>query len=40
MVSDIVGVDPSEVRIGMPVQVEFVAFDDELTLPQFRTVSS
>ncbi|HET7653641.1 MAG TPA: bifunctional MaoC family dehydratase N-terminal/OB-fold nucleic acid binding domain-containing protein [Acidimicrobiales bacterium] len=39
MVSDIIGIDPADVRIGMPVEVEFVKFDDELTLPQFRPVA-
>ena len=38
LVSNIVGVDPSAIEIGMPVLVEFVDFDDELTLPQFRPV--
>lgn len=36
LVSDIVGVEPSDVHVGLPVEVEFVAFDEELTLPQFR----
>jgi uncharacterized OB-fold protein/acyl dehydratase len=36
LVSNLVGVEPSAVRIGMPVAVEFVTFDDELTLPQFH----
>ena len=36
LVSNVVGIDPSAVHVGMPVQVEFTAFDDELTLPQFR----
>ena len=36
LVSNVVGVDPGEVCVGMPVEVEFVAFDDELTLPQFH----
>ena len=40
LVSDIVGIEPGDIRIGMPVEVEFVRFDDELTLPQFRPVSS
>ena len=31
-----IGIDPAEVRIGMPVEVEMVAVDDELTLPMFR----
>lgn len=40
IVSDIVGIAPGEIRIGMPVQVEFEAFDDELTLPVFRPVDA
>jgi uncharacterized OB-fold protein len=36
LVSNLVGVEPDGVRIGMPVEMELVAFDDELTLPQFR----
>lgn len=36
LVSNIIGVEPGDVHVGMPVEVEMVAFDDELTLPQFR----
>ena len=36
LVADLVGVDPADVHIGMPVGGEFVAVDDELTLPMFR----
>jgi uncharacterized OB-fold protein len=36
LVADFVGVEPGDVTIGMPMQVEFVAYDDELTLPAFR----
>ena len=36
LVADLVGVDPADVRIGMPVEVEIVAADDELTMPMFR----
>jgi uncharacterized OB-fold protein/acyl dehydratase len=36
LVSDIVGVEPADVRVGMPLEAEMVAFDDELTLPQFH----
>jgi uncharacterized OB-fold protein/acyl dehydratase len=36
LVADLIGVDPAEVRIGMPVVVDMVAVDDELTLPMFR----
>jgi uncharacterized OB-fold protein/acyl dehydratase len=38
-VSNLLGVEPDQVQIGTPVQVEFVEFDDELTLPQFRPVA-
>jgi len=36
VVSNLVDVEPGWIEIGMPVEVTFVAFDDELTLPQFR----
>jgi uncharacterized OB-fold protein len=36
LVADLVGLAPDAVRIGMPVAAEFVAVDDELTLPMFR----
>jgi uncharacterized OB-fold protein/acyl dehydratase len=36
LVSNVIGVDPADVHVGMPVAVEFVAVDDELTLHQFR----
>jgi uncharacterized OB-fold protein len=36
LVADLLGVAPDAVRIGMPVVVDFVAVDDELTLPMFR----
>ena len=36
LVADIVGLAPEAVTIGMPVVVDFVAVDDELTLPLFR----
>lgn len=36
LVADLIGVDPGHVAIGMPVVVEMVAVDDELTLPMFR----
>jgi uncharacterized OB-fold protein len=35
LVSDIIGIDPAAITVGMGVQVEFVDFDDELTLPLF-----
>ena len=36
MVSNVIGVAPDEVRIGMPVRLEFPRVDDELELPLFR----
>ena len=36
MVSNVVDVPPEDVRIGMPVEVTFVAVDPGLTLPMFR----
>jgi uncharacterized OB-fold protein len=36
LVSNLVGVDPEDVAVGMAVEVEFVDFDPDLTLPQFR----
>ena len=40
LVSNIIGCPLDEIAIGMPVEVEFVAFDDELTLPQFKPVGA
>ncbi|MFE9395637.1 bifunctional MaoC family dehydratase N-terminal/OB-fold nucleic acid binding domain-containing protein [Streptomyces flavidovirens] len=36
MVSNVVGVPYDKVRIGMPVELEFLRVDDELELPVFR----
>ena len=36
IISDVVDVPYDKVRIGMPVQLEFRAYDDELVLPVFR----
>ncbi|MEU9299136.1 OB-fold domain-containing protein [Streptomyces sp. NPDC048269] len=36
MISNITGVPCDKVRIGMPVQVEFLRVDDDLELPVFR----
>jgi len=35
LTSNIVGLAPSEIRIGMPVRVVFEELDDEVTLPKF-----
>jgi uncharacterized OB-fold protein/acyl dehydratase len=36
MVGELVGTDPGQVRIGLPVRVDFQRVDDELTLPVWR----
>ncbi len=36
LVSNLVGVEPDEIRIGMPVEVFFEEVDPEATLPLFR----
>jgi len=36
IVTDLVGIAPEDVEIGLAVEVEFNAVDDELVLPQFR----
>jgi uncharacterized protein len=36
LVANIVGVDPGDIRIGMPVEVEWVDHDPDLSLPAFR----
>jgi uncharacterized OB-fold protein/acyl dehydratase len=35
LITNVVDIDPADVEIGMPVQVRFVAVDEELTLPLF-----
>jgi hypothetical protein len=37
MVSNLCGIDPKDVEVGLPVEVFYEAFnDDELVLHQFR----
>lgn len=36
LVTNLVGIEPSDVRIGLPVELELVPVDDDLTLPMFR----
>ncbi|MGC0415487.1 bifunctional MaoC family dehydratase N-terminal/OB-fold nucleic acid binding domain-containing protein [Embleya sp. AB8] len=38
MLGNVLGVPPDEVRIGLPVELEFVTHDAELTVPAFRVV--
>jgi uncharacterized OB-fold protein/acyl dehydratase len=36
LVANVIGVDPADIRVGMPVEVEWVDHDPDLTLPAFR----
>ena len=38
LVANIVGIDPSEIEVGMPVEVEWIEHDPDLTLPAFHPV--
>lgn len=40
VLAEMVGVDPGQVEIGMPVEIAFVKVDDELTLPAWRPRTS
>jgi uncharacterized protein len=40
IVGELLGADPDQVRIGLPVRAEFVRIDDDLTLPAWRAASS
>jgi uncharacterized OB-fold protein len=40
MLTNVVGCAPDDVRIGMPVEVEFEDVTDEIAIPRFRPVSS
>lgn len=40
MLSNVVGRAPGDVRIGMPVRVDFVDVSDEVSLPVFRPAVS
>jgi uncharacterized OB-fold protein/acyl dehydratase len=36
LVANVIGVEPADIRVGMPVEVEWVDHDPELSLPAFR----
>ncbi|WP_069165461.1 bifunctional MaoC family dehydratase N-terminal/OB-fold nucleic acid binding domain-containing protein [Nocardia altamirensis] len=38
MLGELRGVEPAEVRVGLPVQVEFEKLDDDATLPVWRVI--
>ena len=37
--SNVIGIEPSKVKCGMPVEVVFDKLSDEVTLPKFRPAS-
>ena len=37
MIGELLGVEPDQARIGLPVRAEFVRIDDDLTLPAVRS---
>lgn len=36
MMSNVVGCDPEAIAVGMPVEVQFEQWTDEITIPKFR----
>jgi uncharacterized OB-fold protein/acyl dehydratase len=40
VVGNVIGCDPAEVSIGMPVELTFQKMDDEVTLPQWQPVGT
>ena len=36
MLTNLIGIEPEDVRIGMPVEVDFHELSEEITLPYFR----
>jgi uncharacterized OB-fold protein len=38
LVANIIGVEPDDIRVGMPVEVEWVDHDPDLSLPAFRPI--
>jgi uncharacterized OB-fold protein/acyl dehydratase len=40
LVANLVGVDPGDVEVGLPVELEWIDHDEDLTLPAFRPVAA
>jgi uncharacterized OB-fold protein/acyl dehydratase len=40
VLAEMTGVEPGQVEVGMPVEVDFLRIDDELTLPAWRPAKS
>ncbi len=38
--SNVIGIEPSKVKCGMPVEVVFEKLNDEVTLPKFRPAAN
>ena len=38
LVADLIGIEPDAVKVGMPVEVEWLDLDEDLSLPAFRPV--
>ena len=38
LVANVIGVEPGDISVGMPVEVEWVDHDPDLSLPAFRPV--
>jgi uncharacterized OB-fold protein len=36
LVSNLTGIDPADITVGMPVEVYYQTFDNDLALHQFR----
>ena len=36
LVANVIGVEPSDIQVGMPVEVEWVDHDPDLSLPAFK----
>jgi uncharacterized protein len=39
ILSNVIGIDPHQVKCGMPVRVSFEKLNEEVTLPMFRPVN-
>ena len=38
MLGELRGIEPEEVAVGLPVEVDFVRIDEDLTLPAWKAV--
>jgi uncharacterized OB-fold protein len=40
MTSNLIGIEPHQIEIGMPVEVVFEQLNDEVTLPKFTVAKA